>query len=43
MIAETTVQSMAECNSTSGYFGLLRDGMLCIGSMSGGVDSCQGI
>lgn len=43
MIAETTVQSIAECNSTSGYSGLLRDGMLCIGNMSGGVDSCQGI
>lgn len=38
MIANITVQSM----STSGYFGLLRDGMLCIGNMSGGVDSCQG-
>lgn len=42
MIAKTTVQSMTDCNSTSGYFGLLRDGMLCIGNMSGGVDSCQG-
>ncbi|XP_041672264.1 hyaluronan-binding protein 2-like [Cheilinus undulatus] len=40
--AKVLLISESKCNQTQVYDGLLDDGMLCAGSLQGGVDSCQG-
>jgi len=37
-----TIIDRAICNGPDSYNGLVKDGMICAGTMAGGVDTCQG-
>lgn len=38
---DEAVISNADCNAATSYDGAILDGMICMGLMAGGIDTCQ--